>query len=478
MIIYNFKCTLLSDIVISSSSATEGFHPSLDYIPGAKFWGIVAHQLYKNTDNNNSQRLLNLFHNGKVKFGDAHLEINGKRSHKIPLSWFRDKHHPDAGIYIHDKVDYKEITGNGVQPEQLPGEYFIDTGVTAKTIQEFTIKSAYDSAKRRSEDEKMFGYYALPRGSIWLFDVSSDDQKLLEEVKQSLEGRKRIGRSRSAEYGMAEIKFQEKSKRADERIKPGEHLLYADSAIMLPIDCTLEEAIGSAEIDFSKSKIRTRIYQSWNTHRNTRDTDRQIIEKGSVISIKVDTEIKSEELVKGLNERASEGFGQILIDPDFLTKVRENYYLNIELKDNSQTSQSVALSDYISLTQVDSALLNILARRKEQYDLVNNVNIAVNSFVNNETNRRIFRSVTSSQWGTVRAMAHLFTNQHNLSRQLYAPGDNSTRKGFLVSGIAEDKWKAGLSIIKDIVEGRGDYPYPRHLFLEKLAAEMAKQKNK
>lgn len=44
-----FRCELLSDIVLNDSSATEGKRRSLDFIPGNNFLGIVASQLYKDS---------------------------------------------------------------------------------------------------------------------------------------------------------------------------------------------------------------------------------------------------------------------------------------------------------------------------------------------------------------------------------------------------------------------------------------------
>ena len=59
-----FKCELLSDIVLNDSSATEGKRRSLDFIPGNNFLGIVAAQLYKGTDDD----AWNIFHSGHVRF--------------------------------------------------------------------------------------------------------------------------------------------------------------------------------------------------------------------------------------------------------------------------------------------------------------------------------------------------------------------------------------------------------------------------
>ncbi|MBK6948990.1 MAG: hypothetical protein IPH16_13900 [Haliscomenobacter sp.] len=84
---YQYSCELLSDVVIPSVTATEGFNPSLDYIPGAKFLGIAAGTLY----DENSAATLDLFHNGKVRFGDAYPTVDGQEGLPVPFSWFYEK---------------------------------------------------------------------------------------------------------------------------------------------------------------------------------------------------------------------------------------------------------------------------------------------------------------------------------------------------------------------------------------------------
>ena len=50
MEIMKFKCTLLSDIILSQNSSTKGNQYSLDFIPGNNFLGIVAAFIYNNVE--------------------------------------------------------------------------------------------------------------------------------------------------------------------------------------------------------------------------------------------------------------------------------------------------------------------------------------------------------------------------------------------------------------------------------------------
>ena len=64
-----FKCTLLSDIILNQNSASEGATKTLDFIPGSNFLGIAASQLYGTTnDEHHSAEMLELFHSGMVRF--------------------------------------------------------------------------------------------------------------------------------------------------------------------------------------------------------------------------------------------------------------------------------------------------------------------------------------------------------------------------------------------------------------------------
>ena len=98
-----FKCTLLSDVILNSKSATNGPNETLDFIPGANFLGIAAGELYSKVSPEDSLRL---FHSGKVRFGDAHPSVGDSRSAKVAASMFYPKLScPEQELYIHHHID-------------------------------------------------------------------------------------------------------------------------------------------------------------------------------------------------------------------------------------------------------------------------------------------------------------------------------------------------------------------------------------
>jgi len=224
-----FECRLLSDVVLKSTSATEGASENLDYIPGAKFLGIAAKSLY---DPGNAKKTLDIFHNGSVQFGDAHICIEGKRTLKVPANWFFKKgENVGTDKYLHHKLtrDIKQkLSADGIQLKQARKGYFTNNKYI-NTESNFSIKSAYDSNKRKAKDSQMYGYFALPKGSVWEFTVFTKDE-YVDDIISSLAGRKRIGRSRSAEYGLVDIyTVKDSIVESNRDIGIGEVVVYAES---------------------------------------------------------------------------------------------------------------------------------------------------------------------------------------------------------------------------------------------------------
>ena len=86
MIKLNFTCEFKSDIVLHSSSNTEGKIDVFDYIAGSNFLGMVAKE-YPSFGSD----AFEVFHSGAVRFGDGHIMINGKKSFQVPFAWFAPK---------------------------------------------------------------------------------------------------------------------------------------------------------------------------------------------------------------------------------------------------------------------------------------------------------------------------------------------------------------------------------------------------
>ncbi len=478
-----FKCRLLTDVVITSNAATEGFHQSLDYIPGAKFLGIVAAAYYK--DNETDQKKLDLFHNGTVRFGDAHPLIDNQRSMKLPLPYFFPKGESvEDTIYLDfnlGKADREKLTNDGIVLKQARTGYFTEGKKYTNPKQAFSIKSAYDSDNRRAKDQQMYGYYALKKGTEWCFHVDFDKEKYVNDVIKALEGEHRVGRSRSAEYGLVEISQTGDVIPLEKSLSAGTNYIYAESNLCFYNEYleTTGEPKGKdlllpegATINWEKSQIRTRIYQTWNRKRFNRDADRLIIEKGSVFVVDVN-HTSSEAYPHMLGKHQSEGFGRVLLNPEFLMEKDNKLSYSLE---KSKIQQSATSLSSVENGTNDSIIRGYLNRAMGKVSTEDSIDLLVNEFIKN--NWKTYKDgVTSSQWGQVRNYANFATSNDNLEQLLF---ENDI--GFFNRGQTENIWrkKGRKKILKDYIFGvNQDQSLPTNIdkikFVKVLAAEMAKK---
>jgi len=270
-----FKCTLESDIVLSQTSSSEGNQKTLDFIPGNNFLGIVAKELYAD----GSVESLELFHSGKVRFGDAHPSVNGIRGLKVPASMYYPKlSSASKECYIHHLTDHDAVAIRDKQLKQCrEGFYSFDEtkGIYVDSHKNFTIKSAYDSQKRRSQEHQMFGYEALSKGLILYFEIESDlSDNMNKTVIDAICGMKHIGRSRTAEFGLVNIEPTDYKEMASKESVPasGYITVYADGRLIfldengeLTYQPTADVlGVTGGEIDWTKSQVRTFQYAPWN----------------------------------------------------------------------------------------------------------------------------------------------------------------------------------------------------------------------
>ncbi|PSR10209.1 MAG: hypothetical protein C7N36_19455 [Bacteroidetes bacterium] len=482
MKIYQYECRLLTDVVISSDTASEGFKKSLDYIPGAKFLGIAARKLYQDED---PLKMLDLFHNGTVRFGDAHPKLDDQYSLRVPFAWLLKKGgEVSDGLYLHHKLsdDFRQEL-QGIQLQQARSGYFLPCGKWLKSIpQEFSIKSAYDRTKRRARDQQMYGYFALPQGTSWLFTVEDEKGDYADSVREVLQGKHRVGRSRSAEYGLAEITFDQEISLDTERKQSQEAVLYAESNLLFydgygqptlqPDETQLCLPIGSI-IDWSRSQIRSRLYQTWNRKRYNRDADRMIIEKGSVIVCR----LPSDSAVPGamrVGAQQAEGFGKLLVNPSFLQS--SHHLVDLHLSKTEEQQQNWVTNTPLSYVKEgvdDQLVLSFLHAQHEKDTTYFNIEKEVNLFIVNQPD---FQGISPSQWGMVRTYAKHAANLESFQDLLFTDG-----VGCLTRGQSEKDWrKKGRrdKLYKYLFETENIPQEDIIPFTIKLSAEMAKANKK
>lgn len=439
-----FSCQLLTDIIITAEASTEGYKKSLDYIPGSKFLGIVAKKHY---DVENAEKTLSLFHNGEVRYGDAKPIIGDAACLKIPFSWYHIKGHSlTEKIYIHHLLKEETLSTlrhNKMQLKQSRSGYFsVETHEYADFDQEFSLKSAYDEKTRKSKDGQMFGYFSLPGSTLWQFTVDVDKDELVEDVKAALIGHHQIGRSRSAEYGLVQIQFVgEETSKASIKLNESEVVLYAASNWCFynehgqtTTQPTAHELLGidssiKATILWDKSQVRTRNYQIWNSTRHSKDADRHIIERGSVIVISIEAAVGVDIEGQKIGAHRNEGFGEVLINPPFLKS--ENETLPFKLRKGEFAEMK---SFVLEISDKDGFIIDVLRYRQEIQSVDANINKLVNEFVTSY--KKDFSGLSKSQWGTIRNIAKNAEKVEIFEKLVFLEDF-----GFVYRGQSENEWR-------------------------------------
>lgn len=490
-----FKCTLLSDVILNQKAASEGANNTLDFIPGSNFLGIVAAKYADFGD-----AAMEIFHSGKVRFGDAHPVCKGHddmRTLRVPASMYYPKLKKASEIcYIHHEYSRDKDKGNesdGGKPQQLKqcrqGFYAFekDAGYEAETSKNFALKSAYDREARRSKDSQMFGYEALDKGAVFYFEVEVDSDDLADKIRAALLGERNIGRSRTAQYGAVKIEnsdfteTQSRSKKAD-----GYVTVYADGRLIFIDDngeptfrpTAKELGLDSGEIDWERSQVRTFQYAPWNGKRKTRDADRCGIEKGSVFVVKdcKDQDFES----KYVGVYRNEGFGRVIYNPEFLDAAdnASNGQAKFKLKDGEKEATGTKKPTPIPAYKINnSPLLNYINRAISAKNADEYIREKVNKFVENNGGR-FNGECFASQWGTIRTIAMQYKDGKVIKEKLFVQAEDKKDCGYLVHGVAKDKWSAcdrkGLleNFLKEMDKsGYGDITAKA---LINLASEMAK----
>lgn len=430
MITLKFKCTLLSDVILNQKAATVGPNKTLDFIPGNCFLGIAASQLYNAVDSSTSWEM---FHSGKVRFGDAHPSANGVRGLKIPLSMFSpklSKSRPE--IYILHRTD-KDVAISESLKQIREGFYtYADRLATkVKTETNYAVKSAYDRVNRRSKDEQMFGYESLAKGLELYFDIEVDNDGLADIIRKAIVGNKNVGRSRTAQFGSVKIEeyeYQDVPSSAQTsdiiEVYADSRLIFLDEFGIPKLRPTASDLGLEGEIDWSMTQIRTFQYAPWNFKRAGFDTERCGIEKGSVIVVRTglsDQEFRSTYVGAYRNE----GFGKVIYNPCFLAAEKDGKAL-YKLPEKTGCAPEVsdkAVSDTILYRYLDNKYKD-KKYTAEIYELVN-------TWV--KDGHMKFRSASfASQWGSIRNLALQSFSLVELKQSI---------NSYLTHGVASAKWK-------------------------------------
>lgn len=408
-----FTVEFKTDVVLQASSNTQGKIDYLDFIPGSNFLGMVAKHY------NEFSNPFDIFHSKKVRFGDGNILYNDKLGYKIPLSYYHKKL-DDSKIYNYHFLDenkFKELK----QIKQMRSGYITSEYEKVNIYYNYSQKSAYDKEKRKSKDAQMYGYRSLKSGTKWQFCLKLDDDILETDENKIVEillKSKRLGKSRSSQYGSIKI-TKNKNKIEINRFVPKDNYtyLYANSRLALfsndgnpTYDLTkLCNGLLNENICYEKTQIRTQNFTPFNAQRNTRDYERICINKGSVIVLKNLGEEQIQQLKDGVGAYLSEGFGEVIINPEFLEKK------DFELK----SSQNIKNNQ--SNKSIPSNIVKFLQEKQRQEQQTHDIAYEVEKFILTSQ----LKNISSSAWGKIRSIA---SNDENFIEKIKAYIVKGTKK--------------------------------------------------
>lgn len=439
----NFKVTFLSDIVLHGSSNSEGNIETLDYITGSSFLGMVA----KNYDEfAKTFDTFDIFHSGKVRFGEATPYFENKTTYKVPFCFFAPKLDSDKKeVKNNHFIDYDNQAELDKQYKQIRSGYITSNFDYINLDHTYSQKAAYDKENRKSKDSSMFGYKAIKKGATWKFTIKFDkdlDEKIEKQVVENILGEKYLGKSKTAQYGKILIEELKDFKEENlENLNPKEiTYVYINSSLALfnvngmpTFEPTIENlGLTNASINWEKTQIRTKKYTSYNSKRQTNDYTRLVIEKGSVIALKNASNEDINILKNGIGGYLNEGYGEVLINPSFLLK-EGSFSLN-------KTEKKEVKLD-IQKEKVDDVLISFLKNKKESKNKTYSLGEEVQEFI--EDNKTKFEMVSKSQWGQIRMLVQFNQKNRDYVEKI---------KDFITHGTSKKQWESAEKTLFSILD--------------------------
>jgi len=374
----SFLVKLTQDVIISASSASEGQHRSLDYLPGSLFLGLAATRGYAELSPDDSWAV---FHSGKVRFLDALPYSDGQPSYPMPLSFhsykgeqaLNNRHSLLDADKVFDPSMHTDSTSTG-QPSQLRSGYITSTGAVNQSKLNYRMKTAIDPTRGHAAKSQLFGYQALQAGQQYLFTLQADSisSTLFETSVKWLTGTAQLGRSRTAQYGGVTITPIDTAQPISITNQPTTLTLWLQS------DLALMDSLGQPSLtphpdlfdlpsgsqwSVESSYLRTRRYSQYNAKRRSFDTERHVISRGSILRFKLSQALTSEALTKlsvqGLYQES--GLGQIEVNPPMLDKRHPSF-----TKASSQPKKSEETKDAMARPQ--TPLIDLLFLRSGAMD--------------------------------------------------------------------------------------------------------------
>ncbi|MFA0468133.1 RAMP superfamily CRISPR-associated protein [Vibrio breoganii] len=420
-----YTLTTLEPVIVSQNTATTTNHQGLDHIPGSAILGMLAGSLYQEVGEGVAW---SLFHSAEVQYGPCYPLVEGEISLPTPASWHYQKM---ANPIRDDKYNSEQISNHaselfqrpdGVQFKQCRDGFVSSQGKLGKVEQGIVTKTALDRKTGGVKDGSLFSYAYIEENQSFAGWIECQSQSQVDLIRSHLFGEKRIGRSRSAEFGSVRISESALTKPQESIDDTTDKLVLwclSDCQILahngLPtftpcLSDLIPEVQGT--LDRERSFVRSTTTSRYNQARQGFDSEQPLIAKGSVLVFKDCPGLSPDHLQqlrdKGIGINRQQGLGWVGVNPAWASN---GQLTNSGLFDAYSLSFSQQKS---SFKEADTAFTRWLSAKNKSVENQNEINTLANTIIKQVLSAyQQFRSYnniqapyaigpSNTQWGRVR----------------------------------------------------------------------------
>ncbi|GAB4336723.1 MAG: hypothetical protein Kow0037_18310 [Calditrichia bacterium] len=347
-ITYTYK--LKTPVLISDFNGDTNTRHSLEHIPGTVLLGIVAGWLDRRQITVSDLDIAKLVQTNQISFGDAVISHNHHPAWPVPMGLYGKK-----GGMTFPEFEGKGNTGESELLGMYKDDHTLPSGEPWKAVPNGWLQMVNNTPHRvivkkttqthnsivpelgkpDKEEGGVFVYEALKEGQKFTGEILFEDDNLAKGFYNAVKNIQEvmIGKSLAAEYGRAEIQWQEPVEIGTESANPQElHLVLISDAILydgqgMPTteltadwlqNWLREKRMSDIEVkplngwvNYFKNRLVPGFNGKWGQFRQTVPA----ITRGSVFHFSFNGE-RAEEAVreilcKGIGERRNEGFGRV-----------------------------------------------------------------------------------------------------------------------------------------------------------------------
>jgi len=389
-----------------------------------------------------------MFHSGAVKFSPCYPAVNHQITLPTPASWHfakgidvieNNKYHDEA-ISNHASADF--IRDNNIQYKQCRDGFLTNKGVVANVSQGTSTKTALDRATGSAKEGQLFTYSYINSQQAFIGFIDSDDEVLLNKLKNSLTNIMRIGRSRNSEFGRVNIKIVEREpSQTTPNVKGNEVVIWclSDCEIinrfgmptLAPTGNEIHPILSGAHLIAERSFIRANRLSRFNQKRQGLDSEQQLICKGSILTYHLASPLTQEQLItlsnQGIGSNQQLGLGWINVNPHWAmhkTLSNQELFMAYQIVEKLPPPNDLKMTTSVG-TPLTRWLLTQAEESENKLNSQKTVDLLLNTIYSLYQNARRYNHILHSneagpsktQWGRIREV--LSHNNDNWKKILF-----------------------------------------------------------